>query len=215
MLNLLLVDDHQMLIEGIKTLLRGEPDLRVAAEANSGAAALDILGSTPIDMALLDINMPQMSGIELCAEIRRRHPQIRMLALSMFEDYTSVQAMLQAGASGYILKNTSKTELLEAVRRIASGHTYFTSSVATTILEHAGAPPLPPQDPKDTAVSLSAREREILQLIAQEYSNQQIADKLFISERTVETHRKNLFFKTQSKSVVGLIQYAIRHELIK
>ncbi len=213
MLRLLLVDDHQMLIEGIKTLLRGEPDLQVVAEANSGAAALTALEKTPVDMALLDINMPHMSGIELCAEVRRRHPHVRMLALSMFEDNSSIQGMLQAGASGYILKNTSKTELLDAVRRIAGGHTYFAPSVAATILEHAGAPL---HDSRDTgAVSLSTREREILQLIAQELSNLQIADKLFISERTVETHRKNIFFKTQSKSVVGLIQYAIRHDLIK
>ena len=204
-----------MLIEGIKTLLRGEPDVRVVAEANSGAAALAALEKTPADLALLDINMPQMSGIELCAELRRRYPNLRMLALSMFEDHSSIQGMLQAGASGYILKNTSKTELLAAVRRIAAGHTYFTPSVATTILDHAGAPAPDPHRPDGTAVSLSTREREILQLIAQELSNQQIADKLFISERTVETHRKNIFFKTQSKSVVGLIQYAIRHELIK
>lgn len=202
-----------MLIEGIKTLLRGEPDLQVVAEANSGAAALAALEKTPVDMALLDINMPQMSGIELCAELRRRYPHLRMLALSMFEDHSSIQGMLQAGASGYILKNTSKTELLAAVRRIAAGHTYFAPTVAATILEHAGAPALDAD--RDAAVSLSVREREILQLIAQEFSNQQIGDKLFISERTVETHRKNIFFKTQSKSVVGLIQYAIRHELIK
>ncbi len=201
-----------MLIEGIKTLLRGEPDVQVVAEATSGAAALAALEKTSVDMALLDINMPQMSGIQLCAELRRRYPQMRMLALSMFEDHSSIQGMLQAGASGYILKNTSKAELLEAVRRIATGHTYFTPSVATTILEHAGAAAAP--DPA-AGVNLSVREREILQLIAQELSNEQIADKLFISERTVETHRKNIFFKTQSKSVVGLIQYAIRHELIK
>ena len=202
-----------MLIEGIKTLLRGEPDLQVVAEANSGAAALAALEKTPVDIALLDINMPQMSGIELCAELRRRYPNLRMLALSMFEDHSSIQGMLQAGASGYILKNTSKTELLAAVRRIATGHTYFAPSVAATILEHAGAPAA--DAVRNAAVSLSTREREILQLIAQELSNQQIADKLLISERTVETHRKNIFFKTQSKSVVGLIQYAIRHELIK
>ena len=202
-----------MLIEGIKTLLRGEPDVQVVAEANSGAAALAALEKTSADMALLDINMPQMSGIELCAELRRRYPHLRMLALSMFEDHSSIQGMLQAGASGYILKNTSKTELLAAVRRIAAGHTYFAPTVAATILEHAGAPALDAD--RDAAVSLSVREREILQLIAQEFSNQQIGDKLFISERTVETHRKNIFFKTQSKSVVGLIQYAIRHELIK
>jgi DNA-binding NarL/FixJ family response regulator len=212
MLRLLLVDDHQMLIEGIKTLLRGEPDVEVVAEATSGAAALAAIAETPVDMALLDINMPHMSGIQLCAELHRRYPKLRILALSMFEDYSSIQGMLQAGASGYILKNTSKVELLAAVRRIASGHTYFAPTVATTILEHAGAPPAP--DPH-ASVTLSTREREILQLIAQELSNQQIADKLFISERTVETHRKNIFFKTQSKSVVGLIQYAIRHELIK
>ncbi len=214
MLNLLLVDDHQMLIEGLKTLLRGEADVRVVAEATSGAAALALLPHTPVDMALLDISMPGMTGIELCAELRRRHPTVRVLALSMAEDYTSIQGMLMAGAAGYILKNTSKTELLTAVRRIAGGQSYFAPSVASTILDHAVQPPAPEAAAAEPAVALSGRETEILALIAQELSNQQIADKLFISERTVETHRKNLFFKTHSKSVVGLIQYAMRHGLI-
>lgn len=213
MLSLLLVDDHPMLIEGLKTLLRGEPDVRVVAEATSGTDALRLLESTTVDLALLDINMPRMSGIELCAEIRRLYPSVRVLALTMAEDYSTIQAMLQAGASGYVLKNTSKTELLEAVRRLGSGQTFFSPSVAGTILDHA-VRPASGDTSREAVAPLSGREREILRLIAQELSNQEIADKLFISERTVETHRKNLFFKTQSKSVVGLIQYAIRHNLL-
>ena len=213
MLSLLLVDDHPMLIEGLKTLLRGEPDVRVVAEANNGIDALRLLETTQVDLALLDINMPRMSGIELCAELRRLHPSIRVLALTMAEDYSSIQAMLQAGASGYVLKNTSKTELLQAVHRLAAGQTYFSPTVAGTILDHA-ARPSADSAPRESVAALSGREREILRLIAQEMSNQEIADRLFISERTVETHRKNLFFKTQSKSVVGLIQYAIRHNLL-
>ncbi|WP_400192154.1 response regulator [Hymenobacter sp. B81] len=209
----LLVDDHQLVLEGVRVLLLPEPDLRVVATCTSGAEALRCLAQHPeVQVAVVDLNMPQMSGVQLTQAIRETHPQVRVIALSMFHDHASIQEVLAAGGSGYLLKNTTGTELATAVRRAAAGRTYFNAEVGATLLDHLDVPAN--RDGAERPVTLTAREREILQLIAGEYSNADIAQKLFISERTVETHRKNIFTKTKAKSIVGLIQYALRHKLI-
>lgn len=211
--HLLLVDDHQMVIEGIKTLLKSDPAVRVVAQANSGADALRCLHDHPdIHVALVDLNMPQMSGVELIQHIRARFSAVRVLALSMFHDHTSVREVLDAGGQGYLLKNTTKAELSAAIANVAAGRTHFSQEVGQTLLQHLEA-----AGQRGTAapvVTLTTRETEILRLVAEEKSNQTIAAALFISERTVETHRKNILTKTNCKSVVGLIQYAIKHKLL-
>ena len=210
---LLLVDDHQLVLEGVQVLLRHDPGLRVVATANSGAEALHQLQRHPeVLVAVVDLNMPHMSGVQLTRAVRERFPQVRVLALSMFHDHASVQEVLAAGGAGYLLKNTTAEELTTAVRRVAGGRTYFAPEVGATLLEHLDVPAT--RDVAERPVPLTTREREILQLIAGEYSNAAIAEKLFISERTVETHRKNIFTKTKSKSIIGLIQYALKHHLI-
>jgi DNA-binding NarL/FixJ family response regulator len=210
---ILLVDDHQLVLEGVRVLLQDEPDLRVVATANSGAEALRCLHAHPeVQVAVVDLNMPLMSGVQLTQAIRSTHPQVRVIALSMFHDHASIQEVLAAGGSGYLLKNTNGNELATAVRRVAAGRTYFNAEVGATLLDHLDVPAT--RNTAERPVPLTTREREILQLIAGEYSNADIAEKLFISERTVETHRKNIFTKTKSKSIVGLIQYALRHKLI-
>ncbi|WP_171025757.1 response regulator transcription factor [Hymenobacter jeollabukensis] len=210
---LLLVDDHQLVLEGVRVLLGHDPGLRVVAMANSGAEALLRLREHPeIEVAVVDLNMPQMSGVQLTRAIREQFPQVRVLALSMFHDHASVQEVLGAGGSGYLLKNTTADELSTAIRRAAAGRTYFNAEVGATLLDHLDVPAN--RDTSERPVPLTTREREILQLIAGEYSNAAIAEKLFISERTVETHRKNIFTKTKAKSIIGLIQYALKHKLI-
>ncbi|MBG8555872.1 response regulator transcription factor [Hymenobacter guriensis] len=209
----LLVDDHQLVLEGVRVLLQDETDLPVVATANSGAEALRRLRDHPeVQVAVVDLNMPQMSGVQLTHAIREAHPQVHVLALSMFHDHASVQEVLAAGGSGYLLKNTNAAELSTAIRRVAAGRTFFNAEVGATLLDHLDVPVT--REQADRPVPLTTREQEILQLIAGEYSNADIADKLFISERTVETHRKNIFTKTKSKSIVGLIQYALRYKLI-
>jgi DNA-binding NarL/FixJ family response regulator len=209
----LLVDDHQLVLEGVRVLLGAEPDLEVVATANSGAEALRRLQQHPeVQVAVVDLNMPQMSGVQLTQAIRSGYPQVRIIALSMFHDHASIQEVLAAGGSGYLLKNTNGAEIANAIRRVAAGRTFFNAEVGATLLDHLDLPAT--RDSAERPVPLTAREREILQLIAGEYSNADIAEKLFISERTVETHRKNIFTKTKSKSIVGLIQYALRHKLI-
>lgn len=213
-ISLLVVDDHQLILEGIKTLLRTDAGVTIAAQANSGTEALRRLREHPeVQVAIIDMNMPEMTGIELTGLLRAEFPQVRVLVLSMFYDYDNVTAVLAAGAAGYLLKNTSKAELSQAIRAVAAGRTHFSQEVGSTLLQHLDLPaqrgPVAPPP-----VELTAREREILRLVAGEKSNQAIAEDLFISERTVETHRKNILTKTGCKSVVGLIQYALKHKLI-
>lgn len=213
-INILLVDDHQMVIEGIKTLLKADAVVRVVAQANSGDEALRRLREHPeVQLAVVDLNMPQMSGVELTRYIRAEYPTIRVMALSMFHDHASVMEVLEAGGSGYLLKNTTKVELSVAIREVAAGKTHFSQEVGQTLLQNLDVPAqrgLVAEHP----VELTVREREILQLVAAEKSNHDIAEALFISERTVETHRKNILTKTGCKSMVGLIQYAMKYKLI-
>ncbi|MGI4873659.1 MAG: response regulator [Janthinobacterium lividum] len=210
----LLVDDHQMVIEGIKTLLKSDPDLRVVACANSGAEALRRLREHPeVQVAVVDLSMPLMSGVELTRRVRQDFPAVRILALSMFHDHATIQEVLEAGGSGYLLKNTTRQELSTAIRQVAYGRSHFSPEVGQTLLQNLELPGQRTSGPARPP-ELTTREREILQLIAQEKSNHDIAEQLFISERTVETHRKNMLTKTKSKSVIGLIQYALKHKLL-
>jgi DNA-binding NarL/FixJ family response regulator len=211
--SVLLVDDHQMVIEGLKTLLKTDASVRVVAQASSGMEALRRLHDHPgIDVALVDLNMPQMSGVELTRHIREAFPAVRVLALSMFHDHASVMEVLEAGGAGYLLKNTTKAELCAAIANVAAGRTHFSQEVGQTLLQHLDVPAQRPGTAP--VVELTTREKEILRLVAEEKSNHDIATALFISERTVETHRKNILTKTSCKSVVGLIQYAIKHKLL-
>lgn len=215
-INILLVHDQQMMIEGIKTLLRDEADIVVVAQAGTGPEALHRLHQHPeVTLVIVDLNMARTAGVDLTRSIHSSHPKVRILALGMSHDHTSVTEVLQAGGAGYLLKNTGKEELCEAIRAVAGGRAYFSPEVGAMLLQHMPIPAnghrsLPAEQPS----TLTARETQILQLIAREYSNYRIAEQLFISERTVETHRKNILAKTNSKSVVGLIQYALRHKLI-
>ena len=212
--NLLLVDDHQMVIEGLKTLLKADAAVRVVAQANSGAEALRRLRQHPeIQVALVDLNMPEMSGVELTQHLRAEFPGVRVLALSMFHDHASVMEVLDAGGAGYLLKNTTRAELCAAIANVAAGRTHFSQEVGQMLLQHLNVPAQRPAGAPPVA-ELTTREREILRLVAEEKTNHDIAAALFISERTVETHRKNILTKTSCKSVVGLIQYAIKHKLL-
>ena len=212
----LLVGDHQVVTEGIKTLLRQETDIRIIAQASSGPEALRRLQDHPeTNVALVDLDMLRMTGIALVHAIHGARPDVRLVALSLLHDHHSVREVLDAGGSGYLLKNTTKNELIEAIRQVAIGHTFFSPEVGSTLLQNMQvSTPSRRGSVEERPIELTAREKEILQLIAREYSNFHIAEQLFISERTVETHRKNILAKTNSKSVVGLIQYALRHKLI-
>jgi DNA-binding NarL/FixJ family response regulator len=214
-ISLIIVDDHQLSREGIKALLS---DIDFDAEiqvAGSGREALERFRIHPFDIALVDINMPEMSGIELAREIKKDYPATRVLALSMYDDHMFISQMIEAGASGYILKNINLEDLLEAIKTVANGGFYVSGDISKVISEHLLSESDPVKPAKPEVLHLSFREQEILDLIAREFTNQEIARQLFISERTVETHRKNLFLKTKQKTIIGLIKYAIEHKLLK
>lgn len=208
-LKIYLVDDHQMLIDGLKALLEGESHITPMGESNSPTKALQEIIEYRPDIVLTDINMPEMDGIELTKEIKKQCPEIKIIALSMYGERETISDMLKAGVSGYILKNTGKQELLNAIEKVSNGGTFFSEDVSAEMMKITSNP----SNPKE--ISLSLREIEVIELIAKEYTNAKIADALFISERTVETHRKNIFRKTDTKSVIGLLKYCVDKRIIK
>jgi two-component system, NarL family, nitrate/nitrite response regulator NarL len=210
-IKLFILDDHQMLIDGIKALLYNETDFTLVGEATKGALALELIKKNIPNIVLSDINMPEMDGIAFTRALKKNHPEIKILALSMFGERSTISEMLEAGASGYILKNTGKNELMNALRKIAEGGMFFSDEIAAEMMK----PVAPPQKKEgENNVYFTVREKEIIQLIAKEYSNSQIGEALFISERTVETHRKNIFKKANTKTAIGLMKFAMEHHLI-
>ncbi|MBS1772750.1 MAG: response regulator transcription factor [Bacteroidetes bacterium] len=211
-IRIVVADDHHILLDGLKALLQKQKDIEVAGLYDNGLALFDELKTTVPNVAIVDINMPGMTGDVLTQKIKEFYPNIHVIALSMHDDATHIMEMIEAGVSGYLLKNVNDKELLDAIRLVAEGKMYFSSEVSekiTTMVVRQQKKLEQPDEPK-----LTERELEILKLVAQEYSNAQIADTLFISERTVETHRKNMLRKTNTKTVVGLIKYAMERKLI-
>jgi len=213
-IRMIIVDDHQLSRDGIKALLS---DIEFNAEvevAESGEEALKIFETQSFDIAIVDINMPGMSGIELTQKIKSNFPTTKVIALSMYDDQMYISKMIESGASGYILKNINIEDLIEAINSVQKGNFYFSRDIQKVLDEHVFSTDDPIKAIKSKAIRLSYREQEILNLIAKEFTNEQIAKQLFISERTVETHRKNLFIKTKQKTIIGLIKYAIENKLL-
>ena len=206
---ILIVDDHQMLIDGIKSLLRKEKHIQVVAEALNGEAALEILKEKEIDLVITDINMPGMSGTELTKQIKEKYPDIKVMVLTMYNERGIVSEILMNEAEGYILKNTGKQELLDAIAKIIDNGTYYSNEVMNIMMENVKKEKKIAENTK----SLTPREIEIIKLITKEYSSAEIAEALFISPRTVDTHRKNILQKTNSKTLVGLIRFAFENNL--
>lgn len=215
-IKVLIVDDHQLMVEGLKSLLEDEDDIAFVAGANSLVEALSFLeNNNSIDVVLMDINMPDGSGIEATAKIKELYPAIKVIALTMHDDISIITRMVKAGASGYILKRTNMNEVIEALRIVHNNGKYLSINTQNIIMDNLGTPANLPDQQEESKPALSSREIEVLNLVAKEYSNEQIAEKLFISERTVEAHRRNIFIKTKTKSIVGLMKYAINRGLIE
>lgn len=209
---ILIVDDHQMFIDGIQSLLIGQSKYEITHEANNGYDALDLIDDHSFDILISDLSMPEMHGTELVRKVKEKYPNIKILVLSMYNNRETVSEILMAEAEGYILKNTGKKELLTALDRITDGSTFYSREVIANLFGNA------PKEKKENVVpiqSLTGRELEILQLITKEYSSEEIANTLFISKRTVDTHRKHILKKTKSKTIVGLIKYAFRNSLVE
>ncbi len=209
---IVIADDHHILLDGLKAMLEKQDGIEVAGIYEQGQELLDALPKTKPHIALVDINMPGMPGPELTQKIKEKYPDINVITLSMYDDAAHIMEMVEAGVSGYLLKNVNDKELVEAIKQVKNGKMYFSSEVSekiTNLVIQQQKKLEQPQQPK-----LTDRELEVLKLIAEEHNNAEIADILFISERTVETHRKNMLRKTGNKTIVGLIKFALEQELI-
>jgi DNA-binding NarL/FixJ family response regulator len=224
MINLILADDHKIIRDGIKALLSGEPRLNVVGEASNGAEVLDLLAARPeADVVLLDLNMPVMDGFEAMEHIRERFPKVKVVALSMLDHENYVYQVMEAGAMGYILKNTGTEELIFGIERAAQGIRFICSEISLNLLRRnkdlqQQQQPVPmgfADSSERSAGDLSKREAEVLSLIAQGFTNAEIAEKLFTSRRTIESHRQNLLDKTGAKNTATLIVYGISKGLIR
>lgn len=207
-LQILIVDDHQILLDGIEAMLHGVGDFKVIGKCSDGNTALNFLSENPVDVLLTDLYMPKMTGMELTQKVKKRFPNVKVLALSVSYDVSIVHDLIDAGISGFIIKTIGRDELIEAIKTISQGNIYFSREVSNEILRSLS------NRSEEEVYHLTEREIEIVKLIAQELSNAEIANKLCISERTVETHRKNIYRKTNTKTIVGLIKYAVEHKLI-
>jgi two-component system nitrate/nitrite response regulator NarL len=201
-----IVDDHQIVIDGLNLMLEGKIDFEVVGESTEPLMALKLLENTPIDILMTDVSMPNMSGVELSRAVKSKFPHIKILALSMFGDSQIIAEMIDAGISGYILKNAGKKELIEALTKIAEGENYFSQDITLQLMKSFKR--------NQEEIKLTDREVEIIRMIEKEMTTKGIADLLFISERTVETHRKNILHKTNTQSVVGLLKYAYERKII-
>jgi len=198
-----IVDDHYMVIEGIRSLLQHEKGIEWMGHATNAGSCLSFLQHQLPDVILMDISMPDKSGIDLCKEVREKYPTVFIVGLSTFNQQSFIQKMMKNGASGYVLKNATQEELMEAIELVAKGKTYLSDEVSQVLRK---------QD--DANIVLTRREKEVLELIAGGMTNNEIGEKLFISPSTVDTHRKNLLAKFEAKNTASLIHIASQMQFI-
>jgi two-component system, NarL family, nitrate/nitrite response regulator NarL len=203
-----MVDDHQIVIDGLDVLIGFEADFEIVGTSNDPSKVIEILQNLDVDVLLTDTNMPQLTGIELCKLVRQNYPSIKILALSMNTEGETIREMVAAGASGYVLKTTSKQDLITALKTVGEGKKYFAQEALQNLLDATT------KSQNAEEEELTPRELEIIKLINEDLSNKMIADKLFISERTVETHRRNIYRKTNTQTVVGLLKMARERKIL-
>lgn len=209
-IRLLLVDDHQLILDSLQTLFSSIPGIQVVGVVNDSRRVPDALAKTTVDVMLCDLHMPHLSGIDLTLQLRRSHPAVKVLLLTMAEDAPTIREAVRAGVSGYALKRAGRDELELAVTTIRAGQRYFSPAV----LEQLTCSEEMPTGDCDLLTALTDREMDVLRLIADENPTHQIASKLYISVPTVETHRRHLMQKLGVKSVVGMVKFAMKHGLV-
>ena len=205
-----LADDHQLFRNGLKILLGGYPEFEVVAEASNGTELLKVLENCPTDIVLMDINMPEMDGVEATSRISRQIPEVFVIALSMYGEEEYYYRMVEAGAKGFILKDSDISDVHDAIIAVHRGGNYFSQELLYHVIRR-----IKNREQEEKSSNLSRREKEILFKICEGLSNHEIAEELFISKRTVDKHRANLLAKTGSKNTASLILYAIKNRLIE
>lgn len=206
-IKLFIADDHQMFIDGIKALLHNTADIEIIGEANNGNQVMEKMETLEPDIILMDIGMPELNGIETTSLVSEKYPPVKIIALTMYDDNNRVVKMLKAGAKGYVLKNTSKQELLQAIQMVASGGVHYSTQVIINTMQNIT------DENKNPIANITEREIEIIKLIVKSFTNKEIADKLSISELTVNTHRKNAMRKLEIKNTAGLVKFAIDNHI--
>lgn len=201
-----LVDDHQLFRSGINFIINDTDDIEISFEASNGQEFLDNLNYIQPDVVLMDINMPVVDGVEATKRAIEKYPDLKVLVLSMFGEVDYYNTMIDLGVKGFILKDIDNEELIDAIRKVNNGGSYFSQELLLQLIKNK---------PTGDQIDLTRREKEVLELICLGMSNQEISDKLFISQRTVERHRSSLLFKTESKNSVSLVVYSIKNGLVK
>jgi DNA-binding NarL/FixJ family response regulator len=204
-IRILIADDHKMMLDGLRSLLASETNIKIVAQATNGIQVLDILAHEEIDVAVIDISMPEMNGYDTVLAIKQKYPATKVIILSLHKDETHVGKMLNAGVTGYIIKDRGSDELVKAINEVAAGNEYYDSEVlkvSVNSLKNKSAGP-------EKEISFTPREKEVLHSIADGLTSKQIGEKLFIAESTVETHRKNLLAKLSLPNSKYLMKFAI------
>jgi DNA-binding NarL/FixJ family response regulator len=213
MIRLFIADDHKIIRDGIRALLKDIVEIEIVGEAENGLQAIELLQKTIADVVLMDINMPGLNGIECTQKIKESWPEIKVLVLSMSKEDEHIKKMLEAGALGYILKNTGKEDLLKAIKMVSEGNYYFSSEVTESMMKDY----IFQNNEKNITpklAELTDREKQVLILISKEFTNAEIALELYISIRTVDAHRRNLLEKTGCRNTAGLMKYAMENHFI-
>ena len=215
MIKVLIADDHKMFVDGIDSILTAENDIEVVGRCYDGPSVIEFIENNEVDLLLLDVNLPGMTGIEVCKSMRESGKKTNIIAISMFNEESFVTEILNNGAQGYILKNTGRDELLTAIKTVHGGKSYFSDDVTQTIMKGLMKQR---KASKKTSLGLipkvSRREKEVLRLIVQEHTTQEIADKLFISLKTVESHRSSLLGKLDARNSAGLVRITLENNLL-
>jgi len=210
-IKVVIVDDHKLVTDCISLFLKGAPEVEVIGVAHSGKQALELLKKMQPDVMLVDISMPELTGIETTEIIKKKYPDIRIMILSMHSDYNNISDAIDAGADGYVPKDVSSEELIDAIKTIYAGKNYFHTSISDEIVKNYATKK---KKPGSLIPQLTKRELEVLHLFAAGYNNNEIADKLFLSVRTIESHKNHILQKTNMKNSVELIKFAIKNKII-
>ncbi|MCB0668194.1 MAG: response regulator transcription factor [Saprospiraceae bacterium] len=208
MIQLLVADDHQIILDGFKSIFQDNQEISLVATAQNGRQVMEVAAGRPLDVIIVDINMPVLNGVEVCRHLGKKYPHIPIIALSMYKRASYIQRMMQYGAKGYLLKDDSSEEIIKAIHAVIRGELYFSSQIEPSLLLY-GKSNQPEQ--KDL---ISERETEVLKLISKGLTNASISSELFISQHTAETHRKNLLAKLNAKNTADLVRIAMEKGLI-